>query len=116
MTYKFADGKSTVVTAYHGQNLLDVAIDNHLPVEGACAGSCACSTCHVYLKDDEAMSMFPDLTDDENDMLDLAFYCQPTSRLGCQLTLDQSKHDGIEVELPRATRNMATDGYVPKPH
>lgn len=113
--WTLANGEVKTVTAYEGQNLLDVAAEHQLPIEGACAGSCACSTCHMYLEE-SAMDLFPEPSDEENDMLDLAFFPQSTSRLGCQLKLLQSKHEGLKVQLPRATRNMAVDGYVAKPH
>lgn len=102
------------MTAYEGQNLLEVAAENGLPVEGACAGCCACSTCHLYLQDED-MDKFPTPSEEEDDMLDLAFFPQATSRLGCQLKVKQAM-DGLRVELPRATRNMAVDGFVAKPH
>ena len=104
------------VTAYDGQTLLQVAQEHTLPVEGACAGSCACSTCHLYLQDDKAMDLFQEPTDEENDMLDLAFFPTSLSRLGCQLKVKRETMDGLRVTLPRATRNMAVDGYVATPH
>jgi ferredoxin-2, mitochondrial len=57
----------------------------------------------------------PEPSDDENDMLDLAFGLTETSRLGCQVKINKEL-DGIRVHLPTATRNMAVDGYKPKPH
>ncbi|CCW70164.1 unnamed protein product [Phytomonas sp. Hart1] len=110
------DGAVRAVVAYEGQTLLDVAAEHELPVEGACAGSCACSTCHVYLEDEDAMETFPEATDEENDMLDLAFFPQPNSRLGCQLRLVQAKHQGLRVRLPKATRNLYVDGARVAPH
>ncbi len=58
---------------------------------------------------------FPEATDEENDMLDLAFGLTDTSRLGCQVRMCKEL-DGIQVTIPSATRNMAVDGYKPKPH
>lgn len=116
VTFTLPDGTVKEVTAYEGQSLLGVAAEHGLPMEGACAGSCACSTCHVYLEDDEAMELFPEPTDEENDMIDLAFYPEPTSRLGCQLHLKQGKHDGLKVKMPKATRNMYVDGAKVVPH
>ncbi|EPY36082.1 hypothetical protein STCU_00764 [Strigomonas culicis] len=84
-------------------------------MEGACAGSCACSTCHVYLEE-EAMDLFEEPSDDENDMIDQAFFPEPTSRLGCQLHLVKGRHDGLKVRMPRATRNMYVDGAKVVPH
>lgn len=104
------------VTAYDGQTLLEVAQEYELPIEGACAGSCACSTCHVYLENETIFNLFQEPTDEENDMLDLAFFPTSLSRLGCQLKVKRETMDGMRVTLPRATRNMAVDGYVAKPH
>ena len=59
--------------------------------------------------------LIPEATDDENDMLDLAFGLTETSRLGCQVVATKELA-GLRVRLPQATRNMAVDGYVPKPH
>lgn len=108
-------GKTKRVPAYEGQTLFEVAQEHELPVEGACGGVCACSTCHVMLESEKDMKLFPEATDQEEDMIDQAFMPTPTSRLGCQLKLER-KHDGLILELPKATRNMAVDGHVAKPH
>jgi ferredoxin-2, mitochondrial len=57
----------------------------------------------------------PDPSEEEEDMLDLAFGLTATSRLGCQTVLEES-HNGIVITLPSATRNFYVDGHVPKPH
>ena len=59
--------------------------------------------------------LLPEPDDDENDMLDLAFGLRETSRLGCQVIAAKDV-DGMVVALPKATRNFAVDGFVPKPH
>ncbi|XP_060197325.1 adrenodoxin-like protein 1, mitochondrial [Lycium barbarum] len=82
---------------------------------GACEASLACSTCHVIVMDVEYYNKLDDPTDDENDMLDLAFGLCDTSRLGCQ-EIAKPELDGIRLALPGATRNFAVDGYKPKPH
>ena len=110
------DGTENTYTAYEGQSLIDIAHFNDLPVEAACAGSVACSTCHCYLENDEAMALFDEPTDEEYDMLDQAYMPTPYSRLGCQLKVKKGKHDNIKFKLPKATRNMAVDGYVAKGH
>ncbi|KAK6236609.1 hypothetical protein QUC31_020397 [Theobroma cacao] len=84
-------------------------------VSGACEGSLACSTCHVIVMDMEQYNKLEDPTDEENDMLDLAFGLTETSRLGCQI-IARPELDGIRLAIPAATRNFAVDGYVPKPH
>lgn len=113
---EFADGTEKTFTAYEGQSLIDIAHDYDLPVEAACAGSIACSTCHCYLENDEAMKLFDEPTDEEYDMLDQAYMPTPFSRLGCQLKVKKGVHDNIKFKLPKATRNMAVDGYVAKGH
>ncbi|KAK7201225.1 2Fe-2S iron-sulfur cluster binding domain containing protein [Novymonas esmeraldas] len=113
--FTFPDGEKKKVTAYEGQTLLDVCAEQGLPMEGACGGSCACSTCHVYLEEKDT-DLFQEPTDEENDMIDQAFYPEPTSRLGCQLTLKRGVHDGLKVKMPRATRNMYVDGAKVVPH
>ena len=113
---ELADGTAKSYTAYEGQSLIDIGMEYELPIEAACAGSVACSTCHCYLDGPEEMSKFPEATDAENDMLDQAYHVTPTSRLGCQLKVKQGVHEGIRFRLPKATRNMAVDGYVAKGH
>lgn len=54
-------------------------------------------------------------SEDEEDMLDLAYGLEPTSRLGCQVKLTEEM-DGVEVRIPQATRNFYVDGHVPQPH
>ena len=79
-----------------GDNLLDIAQANDLEMEGACGGSCACSTCHVIVQDDEFYDKIEEPSDDENDMLDLAFGLTETSRLGCQVQMSKEL-DGLVV-------------------
>lgn len=81
-----------------GDNLLDIAQANDLEMEGACGGSCACSTCHVIVKDDEMYDKMEEPSDDENDMLDLAFGLTETSRLGCQVQMSKEL-DGLVVSI-----------------
>ena len=77
---------------------------------GACGGSCACSTCHVIVTDDDYFDRIPEAGDDENDMLDLAFGLTATSRLGCQVVM-KKELDGITVKLPAMTRNMQASDF-----
>lgn len=102
------------VEGKEGDNLMSLAHENDIELEGACEGALACSTCHVILED-KAYSSLPYPTDEENDMLDLAFGLTETSRLGCQVKLTPALN-GIRVRVPSTTRNMAVDGYKPKPH
>lgn len=57
----------------------------------------------------------PDPSEEEEDMLDMAFGLTESSRLGCQIIVTKEM-DGMEVEMPKATRNFYVDGHVPKPH
>ncbi|SYW74867.1 probable YAH1 - Ferredoxin of the mitochondrial matrix [Ustilago bromivora] len=96
------------VEASEGDDLLSVAHEYDIDLEGACEGSIACSTCHVILEPDVYDSL-EEPCDDENDMLDLAFGLTDTSRLGCQVKVTKEQ-DGMKVQLPAATRNMYVDG------
>ncbi|ETO36178.1 hypothetical protein RFI_00883 [Reticulomyxa filosa] len=97
-----------------GLSILEAAHSNDIELEGACEASLACSTCHVILEPN-IYDKLKQPTDDEYDMLDLAFGLTETSRLGCQIIIDES-FDGTTITLPKATRNFAVDGYKPKPH
>ncbi|KAI0762580.1 2Fe-2S ferredoxin-type domain-containing protein [Fomes fomentarius] len=107
----FKDSKGTLiktVEANEGDDILSIAHEYDIDLEGACEGSVACSTCHVIL-DSESYDKLPEPEDDENDMLDMAFGLTDTSRLGCQVRLTKDL-DGITATLPAATRNMFVDG------
>ncbi|KAF8148411.1 2Fe-2S ferredoxin-type domain-containing protein [Crassisporium funariophilum] len=96
------------VEANEGDDILSIAHEYDIDLEGACEGSVACSTCHVILPE-EYYDLLPEPEDDENDMLDMAFGLTDTSRLGCQVKLTREL-DGITCTLPSATRNMFVDG------
>ena len=107
-------GEVKTVEAAVGDNVLRLAQRHDIPLEGACEGVVACSTCHCILDDDLFNALEPP-SEDEEDMLDQAFGLTATSRLGCQLTVDKS-YQGTTFTLPEATRNFYVDGHVPKPH
>ena len=88
-----------------GTTILEAAHNNDVDLEGACEGSLACSTCHVIV-DDAYFDKLPEPSEDEEDMLDLAFGLTKTSRLGCQIVLDKDL-DGVTVEIPDETRNIS---------
>ena len=115
-TFVERDGERRAVRGLIGENLLETAHRHDVELEGACEGSLACSTCHVVFEDEKVFETLPEACDDENDMLDLAYGLTATSRLGCQVTLERGALEGCVVILPRATRNFAVDGFVPKPH
>lgn len=101
------DGTKTTVEAPVGLSVLEVAHQNDIDLEGACEGSLACSTCHVIVEE-EFYDQLKEPTEDEEDMLDLAFGLTATSRLGCQIILTPEM-DGMTLKLPNATRNMMVD-------
>lgn len=107
MTFIGQDGKRTEVDAPVGLSVLEIAHRNNIDLEGACEGSLACSTCHVIV-DAEDFDRLKDPTEEEEDMLDLAFGLTHTSRLGCQIIITEEL-DGLTVTLPAATRNMMVD-------
>jgi ferredoxin len=88
-----------------GTTVLEAAHNNDINLEGACEGSLACSTCHVIL-DKDYFDKLEDPSEDEEDMLDLAFGLTPTSRLGCQIVLTKDL-DGIVLKVPSETRNVS---------
>ncbi|XP_043281945.1 adrenodoxin-like protein 1, mitochondrial [Venturia canescens] len=97
-----------------GDNALYLAHRYGIEMEGACEASLACTTCHVYVHD-KYRDKLPTATDQEEDLLDLAPFLKENSRLGCQIILTKDL-DGIELELPKATRNFYVDGHTPAPH
>jgi 2Fe-2S ferredoxin len=107
MTFIDRDGTHREVEAPEGLSVLEIAHRNHIDLEGACEGSLACSTCHVVI-DPSWFGKLKDASDDEEDMLDLAFGLTQTSRLACQLIMKQEL-DGLVVTIPAASRNMMVD-------
>jgi ferredoxin, 2Fe-2S len=98
------DGTPREVEAPLGLSVLEIAHKNRIDIEGACEGSLACSTCHVIV-DAEWYELLKEASEDEEDMLDLAFGLTATSRLGCQIIMTEEL-DGLTVRLPTSTRNM----------
>jgi 2Fe-2S ferredoxin len=107
MIFIKARGERVEVEAPLGLSVLEVAHRNNIDLEGACEGSLACSTCHVIV-DPEWYDVLEGATEDEEDMLDLAFGLTHTSRLGCQIKMTEEL-DGLTVTLPTATRNMMVE-------
>ena len=104
MTFIKTDGTRVEVDAPIGLSVLEIAHRNNIDLEGACEGSLACSTCHVIV-DPEWYETLQEASEDEEDMLDLAFNLTTTSRLGCQVVITEEL-DGLTVRLPAATRNL----------
>ena len=127
VTFIDKDGDKFDFQVAEGDNLLDIAQANDLEMEGkssrtmnrnheanealgACGGSCACSTCHVIVENEDMYDKIPEPDDDENDMLDLAFGLTETSRLGCQVKM-KKELDGLTVKLPSMTRNLQASDF-----
>jgi ferredoxin, 2Fe-2S len=90
----------------HGkpESFLDVAKHFHVPLEHACGGSCACTTCHVIIRQGE--TCVTEMQDDEADRLDTAWGLTARSRLGCQAVISGD----VVCELPMYTRNYVQEG------
>ena len=91
------------VEAEPGQRLLDVAWAAREPIEGACEGVMACSTCHVIV-DQQDFEKLPNATEEEEDLLDLAAHATRTSRLACQIILTEDMKS-LSVRIPPGTTN-----------
>ena len=104
MVFIERNGARREVDAPLGLSVLEIAHKNDIDIEGACEGSLACSTCHVII-DPEWYDLLKEASDDEEDMLDLAFGLTTTSRLGCQIIITEEL-DGLTVRLPSSTRNL----------
>ncbi|QJC27581.1 rhodocoxin [Anaplasma platys] len=108
VTFVSPDGTKETYEAYEGETLLTLAHRNKVDLEGACEGSMACSTCHLIVAPEwyGKVEECNELTDNENDMLDMAFGLTETSRLGCQIVMTKEL-DGLCVMLPGETRNVS---------
>ncbi|KAF3420027.1 hypothetical protein E2986_05117 [Frieseomelitta varia] len=107
-------GERIPVRGKVGDNVLYLAHRYGIEMEGACEASLACTTCHVYVHHNY-LDKLPTAEEKEEDLLDLAPFLKENSRLGCQIILTKEL-DGIELELPQATRNFYVDGHVPEAH
>ncbi|WVQ74135.1 hypothetical protein IAR50_003727 [Cryptococcus sp. DSM 104548] len=115
LTFRDSNGADIkTVEGNEGDDILSLAHEYDVDLEGACEGSVACSTCHVVI-DPASFDLLPEADDEENDMLDLAFGLEDTSRLGCQCRLTKEL-DGMVATLPSATRNMYVDGAKARTH
>ncbi|CAD7082175.1 unnamed protein product [Hermetia illucens] len=114
ITFVDKDGKRIPVRGKIGDNVLYLAHRFGVDMEGACEASLACTTCHVYVKDGY-QDKIPEADEKEEDLLDMAPFLRENSRLGCQIILTKEL-EGLELELPKATRNFYVDGHKPKPH
>ncbi len=107
MVFLEQDGTRKEVDAPLGLSVMEIAHLHSIDIEGACEGSLACSTCHVIVEP-AWFGRLETASEDEEDMLDLAFGLEETSRLGCQIVMTEEL-DGLTVKLPAETRNMLFD-------
>ncbi|XP_028140971.1 adrenodoxin-like protein 2, mitochondrial [Diabrotica virgifera virgifera] len=106
VTFIKANGDKIKAKGKVGDNLLDVVLNNNIDIDGfgACEGTLTCSTCHLILKQEDFDALPKKATDEELDMLDLAYDLTDTSRLGCQIILTESL-DGLEVRVPNTVND-----------
>ncbi|HEX9931457.1 MAG TPA: 2Fe-2S iron-sulfur cluster-binding protein [Allosphingosinicella sp.] len=97
-------GRVEEVEAQAGERLLDVAQAHGQPLEGTCAGQMACSTCHVIVAAED-FARLPTASEEEEDLLDLAANVRRTSRLACQIRLDEALGT-LTVRMPGASHDM----------
>ncbi|MGA1582404.1 MAG: 2Fe-2S iron-sulfur cluster-binding protein [Saprospiraceae bacterium] len=82
-------------------NIMELCKAADLPVKGTCGGMALCSTCHVYVL---SAHQLPEMSEDEEDMLDQAFFVESNSRLGCQIQLTENL-DGLKLQLAPETED-----------
>ena len=94
------------VDAIAGQTIFDVALKNGIKIEHACEKSCACTTCHVYIR--QGIETIDESSENEDDMLDKAWGLEPDSRLSCQAKIGE---DDLVIEIPKYTINMVSENH-----
>lgn len=93
------------VEAAPGSSICEVLLENGIPIEHACEMSCACTTCHVVVR--EGFASLGEMDESEEDLLDRAWGLEPDSRLSCQAIVAQAD---LTIEIPRYTINHAKEG------
>jgi 2Fe-2S ferredoxin len=94
-----------VIEAQKGVSICDTLLDNGIEIEHACEKSCACTTCHVVIR--EGYDTLSEATETEEDLLDKAWGLEPTSRLSCQALVGSKD---LVIEIPKYTINMVKEG------
>jgi 2Fe-2S ferredoxin len=97
--------EGAVIDAPPGQTILDALLENGIELEHACEKSCACTTCHVVVR--EGFKSLDPSEETEDDLLDKAWGLESTSRLSCQATV---KDTPLVIEIPKYTINQAKEG------
>lgn len=95
-----------VVEAEPGTSICDAALQNGIEIEHACEKSCACTTCHVYVR--EGMESLNENSEEEDDLLDKAWGLEPDSRLSCQAVIGDQD---LIIEIPKYTINMVSEHH-----
>lgn len=98
--------EGAVLDAKTGETVLEAALRNNILIEHACEKSCACTTCHVVIR--EGFDSLAESDESEDDMLDKAWGLEPESRLSCQSKVGK---DDLVIEIPRYTINHATENH-----
>ncbi len=98
--------EGAVIEAEAGTSICDAALQNGIEIEHACEKSCACTTCHVYVR--EGGSSLNEAEELEEDMLDKAWGLEPESRLSCQAVVGD---EDLVVEIPKYTINMVSENH-----
>lgn len=98
--------EGAVIEADPGETVLDAALRNGIEIEHACEKSCACTTCHVVIR--EGFASLEASDELEDDMLDKAWGLEPCSRLSCQVVVGD---EDLVVEIPRYTINQVSEGH-----
>ena len=101
--------QGAVIEAAPGTSICDALLDNDIEIEHACEKSCACTTCHVVIR--EGFDSLEPAGEIEEDLLDKAWGLEPTSRLSCQALVTETP---LVVEIPKYTINMAKEGHSKK--
>ena len=98
--------EGAVIEAQPGSTICDSLLANHIEIEHACEKSCACTTCHVIIR--EGYGTLDEAEELEEDMLDRAWGLEPNSRLSCQTRV---KETPLVIEIPKYTINMVKEGH-----
>ena len=98
--------EGAAIEANPGESICEAALRNDIPIEHACEMSCACTTCHVYIR--EGFDNLEEADELEEDLLDKAWGVDPDSRLSCQVIVGE---DDLIVEIPRYTINMVSERH-----
>lgn len=95
----------TVIEATRGKSICDNLLEHGIEIEHACEKSCACTTCHVVVR--EGFETLEPAAENEEDLLDKAWGLEPTSRLSCQAIVRDTP---LVIEIPKYTINMVSEG------